>query len=67
MEEPRPEGHAEGYPQVAYDPKRRQNYHVDAAGERVYHGVPAGFEMNDVGELVPAAPAAEEVSDGTGH
>lgn len=51
-EEPRREGQEAGGPEVRLDPERRRLYHVNAAGERVYHDCPAGFTYDDAGALV---------------
>lgn len=53
----RREGLETGPPQVRFDPERRANYHLDARGERVWHGIPEGFEFNADGVLVKLPPA----------
>ena len=48
---------------VYFCPERRANYHLDRAGARIYHGVPAGLAFNADGELIPASQQ-ETTTDG---
>lgn len=41
------------YPDVAFDPGKRQPYHLDDLGERCYHEVPEGFQFTKDGVLEP--------------
>lgn len=49
----RREGEPGGGPEVAFDLERRQNYHLNTLGERVYHGIPAGYAFDDQGRIQP--------------
>lgn len=54
----RKEGEEGGYAQVGFDRERRCNYHLNALGEKVYHGIPAGYEFNEHGKLQKLPDAA---------
>ena len=56
----RREGDPEGSPSVHFDAEKRCMYHLNAAGDPVYHGVPAGFEFNDEGALRPVKQEAQD-------
>lgn len=55
------EGDPDGvdYPTVSFDPAKRCQFHLNALGERVNHGVPEGFHFDPHGKLIPKG-----VSDG---
>jgi hypothetical protein len=60
------EGSPLGEPLVRLDPAKGQNYHLNRLGARVYHEVPAGFQLDDQGapQPIPAEAAPEDKSDG---
>lgn len=47
------EGDAAAAPSVQFDAELRLPYHLNAAGERVYHDAPAGLEFAEDGTLRP--------------
>lgn len=47
------EGSADGYPTARFDASRRAWFHLNGAGERVYHAAPAGREYDEEGRVKP--------------
>ena len=62
------DGAQEGSATVRFSKDRKQNYHLDSKGERVYHAVPDGYRFTPKGELesidAPKGEKAEDVTDG---
>jgi hypothetical protein len=59
------EGDPEGEPRVGFDAERRQNYHLNGVGERVYHETPVGFAFDESGRLRATAAGEAEGTQGT--
>lgn len=51
--EPKADDGMEREATVRFCPERRANYHLNRFGDRVYHGIPEGYEFSADGALVP--------------
>ena len=59
----RREGMEEGYPQARYDGDKRQWYHLDGNGERVYHERPKGVRFDEQGRMVRQPEGQQEARE----